>query len=190
MKRNNKEKLANNIRQEEEMRGNSDMAEDDGLLRMIQSENKLFDVQKEHFNNVRTLITAAAAIAAVDLLALQSLQNIGLANWFLWSVILLYLSSIIFVLYLTLSSNVQTKMLLDRSGMVKEMTDILKDKDITLITEPEVIEAATKTARQFSDKMMRTPKTMQFAEKMIMVGNVLFVVGLFIPIIGFVRSLF
>lgn len=150
----------------------------------------MFDLQKEHFNNVRTLITAAVAIASVDLLALQSLQNIGLANWFLGSVILLYFSSIIFVLYLTLTSNVQTKMLLDRNGMVKEMADILKDKELTMITRTEAIEAVTKIARQFSDKMTRTPKTMQAAEKMLTVGNVFFIIGLFIPIAGFVGSLF
>ncbi len=184
MKKFIKENRLDNSLQENVM-NDFDMAEGNELLRMAQAEDKLFDLQKEHFNNVRTLITASAAIASVDLLALQALKDIGLANWFLWSVILLYFSLIIFVLYLTLSSNVETKMFLERSGMAKEMFDIAKDKEISKLTG---IQALEKISNQSLGKLMQITKTTQYTTKMLTMGNVLFVVGLLIPIIGFVFS--
>lgn len=164
-----------------------DLMSDDQMRDMMQGENKLFDLQKEHFNNVRTLVTAAAAIASVDLLALQALKDIGLGNWFLTSVVFLYLASIIFVLYLTYSSNVQTKQIIEKSKMFETVVDIGKNAEAEMgLKMQNMLEISNKYLTQAT----KTTLTMQKATKMLTLGNILFTIGLLIPVIGFIKSLF
>ena len=165
----------------------NDQMSDDEMRQMMQGENKLFDLQKEHFNNVRTLVTAAAAIASVDLLALQALKSIGLESWFLTSVVFLYLASIIFVLYLTYSSNVQTKQIMEKSEMFESIINIGKNAEAEMgLKMQSMIELSNKYLTQASKSTL----TMQKAVRMLTLGNILFTIGLLIPVVGFIKSLF
>ena len=160
---------------------------DQQLLQGIQSEDKLFELQKEHFHTVRTLITASAAIASVDLLAFQALQNIGLTNWFLSSVIFLYISAMIYSFYLTYSNNIMTRILIERG----EFAAITKTMSLEPVTEDmAILQHFAQESDKYIKKAMAGAKNMNNTSKILIVANVLFIIGLFIPVVGFAWSLF
>lgn len=158
--------------------------EDKQMLEMFKGESALLDLQKEQFSNVRTLITAAAAIASVDLLAFSYLKEIGLSGWFLGSVVLLYLSSIIYTLFLTLSNNVQTKLFLFRSNITNQISKMLGSPESKQI---QGADAYLNHAMQIIEKTKKITATMEKSAKMLLIGNILFILGLLIPIIGFIK---
>ncbi len=165
---------------------NNELFSDEEMSKLLKAEGKLFDLQKDQFDTIRTLITASAALASVDLLAMQALNNLGLENWFMGSVVFLYLSSIIFVFYLTLSSNIQTKMIIERDGMTKGIMDMTNDKELNVI---EGMKAFSDSVSKYVTRATKDTKIMQKSSTLLAIGNTLFIIGLIIPIIGFVKFL-
>jgi hypothetical protein len=154
----------------------------DDLNIMTEGEEKLYDLLKEHFHNVRTMIIASAAIASANLLALQALQDIGISNWFLGSVVLLYLAAIVYVLYLTLSINVQTSVIVQKSDFVKNTSKMISDN---LVKTSDIEKEFLSQADTYFKKITAKVGSMDKANKFLMTGNILFIIGLLIPIIGF-----
>lgn len=163
-----------------------ELISENDLLQMMQSEDKLHDLQKEHFQNVRTMITASAAIASVDLLALQALQNVGLGSWFLASVVLLYLSAIIYSFFLTYSNNIQAKLFIERSGFAVSIKKMLEE---ATMLQQSPVETFLKQGDNFVQKVQKQITSTKRATKLLMVGNILFIVGLLIPVCGLIVSI-
>ena len=156
------------------------------MLEMMKGESALLDLQKEQSNNVRTLITAAAAIASVDLLAFSYLQEVGLENWFLGSVILLYLSSMIFAMFLTLVNNAQVKVFLERSNMAKMASDLLNTPESKKI---QGAEDYLVLAGNSIEKVKKITASLGRSSKMLFIGNILFILGLIVPVVGLAKLL-
>ncbi|MCL5009023.1 MAG: hypothetical protein M1400_01635 [Patescibacteria group bacterium] len=160
--------------------------DDKEMLEMMKGESVLLDLQKEQSSNVRTLITAAAAIASVDLLAFSYLKEIDLGNWFLGSVVLLYLSSMIFAMFLTLANNAQVKVFLERSNMAKMASDLLNTPESRKIQGAEDYLLLAGASIQ---KVKKITATLERSSKMLFVGNILFILGLLVPVVGLVKLL-
>jgi len=155
---------------------------DSVLTKALEGEEKLYDLQKEELNNVRTMIVASATIASVDLLAFSALKEAELDAWFLLSVALLYITSVIYALYLTYTINLHTKNLLSRSEYVKKLLQSISGDQI--IIDSIVMKGfADDTLKFLTDVRSRGVRT-KTASFFLGFANLLFVIALLIPIIG------
>ncbi len=150
------------------------------INKMINTEQKLLDSQRESFSNTRNLIIAAATISSVDLLAFGALEKINLGAWFLLSVLFLYISCVLFSVYLTSLNNFQVKKISEDNNLFSGIQNLLKDPELNNISKMNPV---------FEDYFEKIEKRVKFSKNyssLFMVGNISFIVGLVIPIIGLI----
>lgn len=150
------------------------------INKMFNTEQKLLDSQRESFSNTRNLIIAAATISSVDLLAFGALEKLNLGTWFLLSVLFLYMSCVLFSIYLTSSNNFQVKRISEDNNLFSDIQNLLKDPELNNISKMNPV---------FEDYLKKIEKRVKFSKNyglLFMVGNISFIVGLVIPIIGLI----
>lgn len=148
------------------------------INKMVNTEQKLLGSQRESFSNTRNLIIAAATISSVDLLAFGALEKLNLGTWFLLSVLFLYISCVLFSIYLTSSNNFQVKRISEDNNLFSDIQNLLKDPELNNFSKMNPV---------FEDYLKKIEKRVKFSKNygsLFMVGNISFIVGLVIPIIG------